>query len=97
MQLDGQSQHAGTNRAGAPGHLTVDRRCSASVLCTTTLAKRHASAAENTGYPTTLRPIWVIRTADRIESDNGRWYRDLVRYQRRSVDDLAGQVTPMSR
>ena len=47
-----------------------------------------------TGSPTAVE---VIRTADRIESDNGRRYRNLVRYRRRSVDDLAGQVTPMSR
>ena len=46
-----------------------------------------------TGSPTAVE---VSRTAARIESDNGRRYRNLVRYRRRSVDDLAGQATPMS-
>jgi hypothetical protein len=39
----------------------------------------------------------VIRTDAGIESDNGRRYRNQVRYRRRSVDDLAGQVTPILR
>jgi hypothetical protein len=92
------------------GGLTAERRAfreqlrmQAAERFTSGSGGRHATACARRGWPprrlATSSPtaVEVIRTADRIESDNGRRYRKLVRYRRRSVDDLAGQVTPMFR